>query len=75
MSYRIGLCDSSFLYFTNFKAFGDKMTVEKVGYNTFNLIVSPDQLKILETLSTVDAIYIQPKSGGGVYIENCPLLH
>lgn len=42
------------------------MTVEKVGYNTFNLIVSPDQLKILETLSTVDAIYIQPKSGGGV---------
>ncbi|WP_059041882.1 hypothetical protein [Paenibacillus rubinfantis] len=49
-------------------AFGNEMTFEKVGYNTFNLLVSIDQLRILESLSTVEDIFAQPKSDEEVYI-------
>ncbi|RRJ63195.1 hypothetical protein EHV15_09885 [Paenibacillus oralis] len=51
-------------------AFGEKFIYEKVGYNTFNLLASPDQLRILESMPTVDAIYTQPKSDSEVYISD-----
>lgn len=50
-------------------AFGNELTYVEAGYKTFNLEANIDQLKVLESLPSVQYIFKQPESDSEVYIS------